>query len=29
LGAKDVQDAFAKWMRPDDMIRVTQGPLPK
>jgi zinc protease len=29
LGANDVQTAFAKWMRPDDMIRVTQGPSPK
>ncbi len=29
LGAKDVQSAFAKWMRPDDMVRVTQGPAPQ
>jgi zinc protease len=29
LGANDVQAAFAKWMRPDDMVRVTQGPTPK
>ena len=29
LGAKDVQAAFAKWMRPDDMVRVTQGPPPR
>jgi zinc protease len=29
LGANDVQAAFAKWMRPDDMVRVTQGPIPK
>ena len=29
LGANDVQAAFAKWMRPDDMVRVTQGPPPK
>jgi zinc protease len=29
LGANDVQAAFAKWMRPDDMVRVTQGPPPR
>ncbi len=29
LGANDVQTAFAKWMRPDDMVRVTQGPAPQ
>jgi zinc protease len=29
LGGNDVQAAFAKWMRPDDMVRVTQGPPPK
>lgn len=29
LGANDVQAAFAKWMRPDDMVRVTQGPAPQ
>ena len=29
LGANDVQTAFAKWMRPDDMVRVTQGPPPQ
>lgn len=29
LGASDVQAAFAKWMRPDDMVRVTQGPTPQ
>jgi len=28
LGAGEVQAAFAKWMRPDDMVRVTQGPNP-
>ena len=28
LGAGEVQAAFAKWMRPDDMVRVTQGPAP-
>jgi zinc protease len=29
LGGNDVQAAFAKWMRPEDMVRVTQGPPPK
>ena len=29
LGGNDVQAAFAKWMRPQDMVRVTQGPTPK
>ncbi len=29
LGAGDVQAAFAKWMRPDNMVRVTQGPPPR
>lgn len=29
LGANDVQAAFARWMRPDDMVRVTQGPTPQ
>lgn len=29
LSANEVQAAFAKWMRPDDMVRVTQGPTPK
>ena len=28
LGAKDVQAAFAKWLRPDDLVQVTQGPEP-
>jgi zinc protease len=28
LGASDVQAAFAKWLRPDDIVRVTQGPTP-
>jgi len=26
LGAAEVQAAFAKWLRPDDLVRVTQGP---
>jgi zinc protease len=29
LGGDEVQAAFAKWMRPDDMVRVTQGPPPQ
>ena len=29
LGGNDVQAAFAKWIRPDDMVRVTQGPPPQ
>jgi zinc protease len=29
LGANEVQAAFAKWMRPGDMVRVTQGPPPQ
>ena len=29
LEAKDVQDAFAKWFRPGDLVQVTQGPAPK
>jgi zinc protease len=29
LAGNDVQAAFSKWMRPDDMVRVTQGPTPQ
>jgi zinc protease len=29
LGADQVQAAFAKWIRPADMVRVTQGPAPR
>lgn len=29
LNAKDVQSAFVKWLRPDDLVQVTQGPVPK
>jgi len=29
LKAKDVRNAFAKWVRPDDLVQVTQGPEPK
>ncbi|HTV51738.1 MAG TPA: pitrilysin family protein, partial [Steroidobacteraceae bacterium] len=28
LTPRDVQSAFKKWMRPDDMVRVSQGPAP-
>lgn len=26
LSASDVQSAFRRWLRPDDLVRVTQGP---
>src|SRR5271170_4822351 len=29
LDAKDIQNAFTKWLRPDDLVQVTQGPEPK
>jgi zinc protease len=29
LSAGDIETAFAKWMRPDDLVRVTQGPPPQ
>jgi zinc protease len=29
LTPAEVQDAFQKWMRPDDLVRVTQGPTPQ
>ncbi len=29
LTAPQVQAAYAKWVRPDDLVRVTQGPEPK
>ena len=29
LDARSVRQAFAKWLRPDDLVQVTQGPEPK
>jgi zinc protease len=29
LTAGDVQTAFAKWLRPERLVQVTQGPAPK
>ncbi|MCL4539544.1 MAG: insulinase family protein, partial [Bacteroidetes bacterium] len=29
LTAKDVEAAFAKWIRPNDFVEVTEGPAPK
>ncbi len=29
LNAEDVRTAFAKWVRPDDMVQITEGPAPK
>ena len=29
MDAKTVQAAFKKWLRPDDLVQVTQGPEPK
>jgi zinc protease len=29
LGAPDVQAAFARWLRPKDLVQVTQGPPPR
>jgi zinc protease len=29
LSASEVRVAFAKWLRPDDLAQVTQGPVPK
>ncbi|MDD5656648.1 MAG: pitrilysin family protein [Elusimicrobia bacterium] len=29
MSAAQVRDAFARWLRPDDMIQVSQGPLPR
>jgi zinc protease len=29
LGPAEIQAAFKKWLRPDDLVRVTQGPTPQ
>jgi zinc protease len=29
LSARDVRAAFAKWLRPDDLVEITQGPAPQ
>ncbi|HEX5413327.1 MAG TPA: pitrilysin family protein [Terriglobia bacterium] len=29
ITAPEVQNAFAKWVRPDDLVQVTEGPAPK
>jgi zinc protease len=29
LTAQQVQDAFTKWMRPNDLVQITQGPNPQ
>jgi zinc protease len=29
MTAQEVQAAFTKWIRPNDLVRVTQGPVPK
>ncbi len=29
LTAAQVRSAFAKWLRPDDLVRVSKGPMPK
>ena len=29
ITAPEVQKAFAKWIRPDDLVQVTEGPAPK
>jgi zinc protease len=29
LDAREVQAAFVKWLRPDDLVRVSQGPVPR
>jgi len=29
MSPANVQDAFQKWMRPDDLVRVSQGPAPQ
>jgi zinc protease len=29
LGAREVQAAFVKWVRPGDLVRVSEGPVPR
>ena len=29
LTARDVRAAFAKWLRPGDLVEITQGPAPQ
>ena len=29
LDASDVKKAWARWLRPDDLVQITQGPVPK
>jgi zinc protease len=29
LTPEDVRAAFAKWIRPDDLVQVTEGPAPQ
>jgi zinc protease len=29
LQARDVKAAYAKWLRPDDLVEVVQGPVPR
>ncbi len=29
LNANDVKSAYAKWIRPDDLVQITEGPTPK
>jgi zinc protease len=29
MTAQEVQAAFAKWIRPGDLVQITEGPEPK
>jgi zinc protease len=29
VSATDIQSAFSKWVRPDDLVRVSEGPTPQ
>jgi zinc protease len=29
LKPEDVQAAFRKWLRPDDLVRISEGPTPQ